>query len=71
MASREDLVQIKTDLATSNSEKTFLHQTLQRLINFIPPKSVQQYPVVDRDGKPVSGVSIEKEEEKLDYEEEE
>ena len=73
VALQEDLMQMKTDLATSNSEKMLLCQTLQHLINLLLPKSVQQFPVVDGDGKPVSVVSIKQVsgEEKLDYEEEE
>ena len=58
VALREDLAQMKTDFATSNSEKTLLRQNLQQLINLLPLKYVQQFPVLDRDGKPVSVVSI-------------
>ena len=73
VASREDLGQLKTQLATSNSEKTLLRQTLQKLITVLPPNSVQQFPVVDGQGKPVSVVAIEQvsgvEAEQQDHEE--
>ena len=47
-------------------------QTLKELMNLLPQKSVQQFPIIDKYGKQVSVVSIEKvPEKKPDYEDEE